>query len=179
MNELYVVFTVASTEYALPASLVRQLESYQGSTHVPGSAAHVAGIIQVRGQVVPVIELRRLFGHQSVEPTLDTRVIVTELGERKVGLIVDKSREVLSIDTAKVQAAPILGEARSRGLLNGVVQQGQRLIVLIDLAKVVGEEQLDVEFSKRLESGFRDRPELPAGPAFVLADGGSGARQGD
>lgn len=178
MSELHVIFTVASSEYALPASLVKQLDSYQGATRVPGSAPHVAGIIQVRGQVVPVIELRRLFGHDSVEPTLDTRVIVTERNERKVGLIVDKSREVLRIDAAAVQAPPVIAEAGSHGLLSGVVQLGPRLIMLIDLAKVVGEEELDVEFQQRLESGFSG-PALPGGTALILADGGSRARQGD
>lgn len=173
MNELYVVFTVATAEYAIPAARVRQLESYQGATPVPGAAAHVAGIIQVRGQVVPVIDLRRLFGHEAARLTLDTRVIVTETADRKVGLVVDKSREVLRIDTTAIHAAPSLADARARGPLSGVVQLGPRLILLIDLGKVLGEEDLDVEIPRQLEPALGPGPGLPAGPARVV-DASSG-----
>ncbi len=154
MTDLHVVFNVAGAEYTVPAAAVVQLESFQGATPVPGTAPHVAGIIQVRGQVIPVIDLRRLFGHPAAEPTLDTRVIVTEQGGRQVGLLVDKSREVLRIDAATVQTTPGLVEESSRGFFAGVIQLGQRLIMLLDLRKVVGEEDLNEQFAKRLESRF-------------------------
>ena len=156
MMDLHVVFSVAAAEYAIPAAAVVQLESYSGATPVPGTAPHVAGIIQVRGQIIPVLDLRRLFGFPAVDSTLDTRVIVTEHGGRQVGLLVDKSREVLRIDLSTVQATPGLVDESSRGFFAGVVQLGQRLLMLLDLRKVVGEEDLNEQFTKRLESGFSD-----------------------
>ncbi len=175
MTDLHVVFCVAEGEYTIPASVVVQLETYQGATPVPGTAAHVAGIIQVRGQVIPVIDLRRLFGHPATTPTLDTRVIVTEQGGRQVGLLVDKSREVLRIDSATVQTTPGLVAESSRGFFAGVVQLGQRLIMLLDLRKVVGEEDLNEQFAKRLESGFSDVALPGRGPDVVAGDDGSAA----
>jgi purine-binding chemotaxis protein CheW len=160
MNELYVVFSVADTELALPAGMVRQLESYQGATRIPGVPPHVAGIIQIRGQVIPVIDLRRLFGYPSVEPTLDTRVVVTEYGERLVALVVDKGREVLRIDPSSVQTTPALVEQGSRGMFSGLVQLGTRVVMLLDLRKVVGEEDLNVESPKQLEPGAHDPARL-------------------
>jgi purine-binding chemotaxis protein CheW len=177
MSELYVVFSVADSEYALPAALVRQLESYSGATRVPGSAPHVAGIIQVRGHVIPVIELRKLFGHASVEPTLDTRVVIAEHGERQVALVVDKSREVVRVDPATVQATPGLLDDGSRGLFRGLVQLGPRLVMLLDLGKVVGEEDLNVEFSRRLEPGIHGGAQLPHGAAESVAGDDGGAAQ--
>lgn len=156
MNELYVVFSVADTELALPAALVRQLESYQGATRIPGVPAHVAGIIQIRGQVIPVIDLRRLFGYPSVQHTLDTRVVVAEHGERLIALVVDKGREVLRLDPGSVQATPALVEQGSRGMFSGLVQLGTRVVMLLDLRKVVGEEDLNVESPKQLEPGSHD-----------------------
>lgn len=173
MTDLHVVFSVAGAEYTIPAAAVVQLESYQGATPVPGTAAHVAGIIQVRGQVIPVIDLRRLFGQPAVEVTLDTRVIVTEQGGRQVGLLVDKSREVLRIDSAAVQTTPGLVEESSRGFFAGVIQLGQRLIMLLDLRKIVGEEDLNEQFAKRFESGFNDAAALPGRePDVVTGDDG-------
>jgi purine-binding chemotaxis protein CheW len=175
MNDLHVVFNVAGAEYTIPASAVVQLESYHGATPVPGTAPHVAGIIQVRGQVIPVIDLRRLFGQPPVEPTIDTRVIVTEQGGRQVGLLVDKSREVLRVDSATVQSTPALVEESSRGFFAGVIQLGQRLIMLLDLRKVVGEEDLHEQFAKRLESGFNDAALPGRRPEVVTRDDGGTA----
>jgi purine-binding chemotaxis protein CheW len=87
MSALYVVFVVAGAEYALPASAVLQLEPYQGATPVPGTPDYVAGIVQVRGHVIPVIDLSRLFGREALIPTFDTRIVVTERGGRRVGLL--------------------------------------------------------------------------------------------
>jgi purine-binding chemotaxis protein CheW len=152
MNELYVVFNIDTAEYALPAAAVLQLESYQGATPVPGTAAHVAGIIQVRGRVIPVLSLRSLFGYPALEPTIDTRVIVTDLGGRQVGLLVDKSREVVRIADSAVQGALGLVETSSRGFFTGVAQLEQRLLILLDLRKVVGEEHLHEQLAQRLDT---------------------------
>jgi purine-binding chemotaxis protein CheW len=172
MKDLHVVFNVADAEYTIPASAVVQLESYQGATPVPGTVPHVAGIIQVRGQVIPVIDLRRLFGHPPAPSTIDTRVIVTEQGGRQVGLLVDKSREVLRVDTASVQITPALVDESSRGFFAGVIQLGQRLIMLLDLGKVVGEENLHEQFAKRLESGINDARLPSRRPDLVPGDDG-------
>ena len=173
MTDLHVVFSVAGAEYTIPAAAVVQLESYHGATPGPGTAAHVAGIIQGRGQVIPVIDLRRLFGHPATQTTLDTRVVVTELGGRQVGLLVDKSREVLRIDSAAVQTTPGLVEESSRGFFAGVIQLGQRLIMLLDLRKIVGEEDLNEQFAKRFESGFHDAAALPGRqPEGIAGDDG-------
>jgi purine-binding chemotaxis protein CheW len=168
MNELYVVFNIDSAEYAIPAAAVLQLESYQGATPVPGTAAHVAGIIQVRGRVIPVLSLRALFGHPNVEPTIDTRVIVIDLGGRQIGLLVDKSREVLRIASSSVQSALGLVDASSRGFFAGVAQLEQRLLILLDLHQVVGEEHLHERLAQRLDTSYGaaalpDREPVPSG----------------
>lgn len=172
MTDLHVVFSVAGAEYTIPASAVVQLESYQGATPVPGTAPHVAGIIQVRGSVIPVIDLRRLFGMPAAERTIDTRVIVTEQAGRQVGLLVDKSREVLRVDSATVQTTPGLVEESSRGFFAGVIQLGQRLIMLLDLRRVVGEEDLNEQFAKRLEPSFNAAALPGRGPEVVPGDDG-------
>ena len=137
---LHVVFKVAGVDYALPASQVLQMESYSGATPVPGAAAHVAGIVQVRGKVVPVIDLRRRFGLPSQEPTLDSRVVVGLHGERAVGLLVDSAREVLRVGDEQVQPPPPLLAAEAHGLVRAVAQVGKRLLMLIDFSKVIGDE---------------------------------------
>jgi purine-binding chemotaxis protein CheW len=143
MSALHVVFKVGGAEYAIPASEVVQMESFIGATPVPGAPAHVAGLVQVRGRVVPVVDARVRFGLPSVERTLDSRVVVGQLGPRTVGLIVDSAREVLKLGPEQLQPPPPLVAEQAKGFVKAVAQVGQRLVMLIDFPRVVGEEMVN------------------------------------
>jgi purine-binding chemotaxis protein CheW len=143
MSVLHVVFKVDGAEYALPAADVVQMESFTGATPVPGAPPHVAGLVQVRGRVIPVVDARARFGLPPVERTLDSRVVVGQLGARAVGLLVDSAREVLKLDPAQVKPPPPLVVEGARGFVKAVAQVGPRLVMLIDFPRVVGEEAPD------------------------------------
>lgn len=162
MNGLYVVFRVADAEYAVPAAQVLQLESFSGVTSVPGTLPHVTGIVQVRGRIVPVIDLRLLFGEAAVEGALETRIIVVELSERTVGLRVDSSREVLKLEAEQFHPTPTVVADRSRGFVKAVARVGPRLLMLLNLAKVIGEEPLHDDPEHILEDGGAGRRALPS-----------------
>src|SRR5262249_36066730 len=100
----------------------------------------VAGLIQVRGRVVPVLDMRVVFGFEPVPPTIDSRVIVMKQGERTVGLLVDSAREVLKIPAADFQPPPPVVAKQTDGLVKAVAQTGKRLLMLVDFSKVIGEE---------------------------------------
>ena len=140
MSTLHVVFKVAGAEYALAASDVLQMDSYSGATRVPGSRPYVAGIVQIRGAGVPVVDLRMRFGLPPIERTLDSRVVVGKHGDRPVGLIVDSAREVLKLEAEQLQAPPEMVLREARGLVKAVAQVGSRLVMLLDFSKVIGEE---------------------------------------
>jgi purine-binding chemotaxis protein CheW len=140
MNALYVLFKVADAEYVLPASDVLHMESFVGATRVPGAPDYVAGLMQIRRRVVPVVDLRRRFGLPSREPTLDSRVVVVQSGERAVGLLADSAREVKSLDADDFRPPPELIAEQSSGYVTRVAQAGPRLLMLIDFRKVIGEE---------------------------------------
>ena len=141
MSTLHVVFKVAGAEYAIPASEVLQMESFSGATPVPGAPSHVAGLVQVRGRVVPVVDARARFGLPPVERTLDTRVVVGQLGPRVVGLLVDSAREVLKLAPDQLQPPPQLVAEQAQGFVKAVARVGQRLVMLIDFPRVIGEEK--------------------------------------
>lgn len=162
MTGLYVIFRVAEGEYAVPAAQVLQLESFSGVTAVPGTLPHVTGIVQVRGRIVPVIDLRLLFGEPPAEAVLDTRIIIIELGERTVGLRVDSSREVLKLEGDQFHATPAVVADRSRGFVRGVARVGTRLLMLLNLVKVLGEEELHDDSDHILDDGGVGRRALPS-----------------
>ena len=141
MSELHVLCKIADAEYVLPAADVLQMESYSGATNVPGAAGSVAGLVQIRGHVVPVLDLRVVFGLPKIERTIDSRVIVMQHDGRTVGLLVDSAREVLKIPAADFQPPPPVVVQQTDGMVKAVAQTGNRLLMLIDAAKIIGEEQ--------------------------------------
>lgn len=140
MSTLYVICRIGDAEYAVAGDEVAQLEAYDGATPVPGAPAHVAGLIQVRQHVLPVVDVRARFGLAHADPTLEQRVIVLRLGERLVGLLVDGAREVRNIPPEQFRAPPELVAQRSAGYVRSVAQLGARIVLLLDTAKVIGEE---------------------------------------
>jgi purine-binding chemotaxis protein CheW len=141
MSVLYVIFRVGTAEYVLPASDVLQMESFSGATAVPGAVAYVAGIIHVRGHVVPVVDLRVRFGLPAVEATLDSRVVVVQLGDRIVGLLADSAREVVKLVPEQLQSPPSMMSADgAEAFVKAVAYIQKRLLMLLDFAKVIGEE---------------------------------------
>jgi len=159
--KLHVVFTLTGAEYALPFDSVLQMESYTGATLVPGAPAYVDGIVTVRGMVVPVLDLRTRFGLPRTELTLDTRIVVTESVGRVVALRVDSAREVLKLDVEKHQPAPSIVSERSSGLVNAVHPLGKRLLLLIDLPKLLGENSHDLQ-PRALPANDGSNKQLPS-----------------
>jgi purine-binding chemotaxis protein CheW len=156
--KLHVVFNLSGGEYALPFDSVLQMESYAGATLVPGAPDYVDGIVAVRGTVVPVMDLRTRFGLPRAELTLDTRIIVTECERRIVALRVDTAREVLKLDVEKHQPAPSVVSERSSGFVYAVHALGKRLLLLIDLPKLLGEDSHEPKPRALPEN---ERPQLP------------------
>jgi purine-binding chemotaxis protein CheW len=143
MSVLHVIFKVSGAEYALPASDVLHLESFTAATKVPGTPPHVAGLMQVRGRVVPIIDLHLLFGAGPHELSPLSRVLVVQSGARAVALLADSAREVLKIDPAEYRAAPEMVADAGQGFVKSVAQASGRLVMLVDLPRVIGEEQIN------------------------------------
>jgi purine-binding chemotaxis protein CheW len=140
MNSLFVMFKVGNADYVIPASSVLELESFTSATEVPGAPPYLRGLLNVRGRVVPAIDLRLRFGLPSQEPTLDTRVVVGQVGSRVVGLVVDAAREVVSISSEAFRPPPAVIAEQTQGFVQSIAEAGKRLVMLLDFPKVIGEE---------------------------------------
>ncbi len=142
---LHVTFRVGDADYVLPASAVTQMESFSGATLVPGAPAHVAGLVQLRGQVIPVVDVRARFGLPPVERSLDARIIVVGQGERRVALLVDRAREVVDLRPEAFRDPPELVAERAAGFVRSIAQSDARVFMLVDVAKIIGHDPLPAE----------------------------------
>lgn len=141
MPEPYIVFKVAGSSYGVRSTQVQQVGMIENVTFVPNAPAFIEGIVYLRGQVVPVISLRRRFGLEKIPYDLQSRLVVTSLENRVVGLAVDSAREFITLTEAQIQPLPENLAALPIEYLEGVVSLNGRLILLIDLAQLLKYEK--------------------------------------
>lgn len=142
---LHVMFQVGGTEYVVPAADVMQMESFSGATEVPGAPPHVAGVVQLRGEVLPVLDVRARFGLAPQDRSPDARIIVVQRQERRVALLVDRAREVIDLRAEEFREPPELVSAQAAGFVRSIAQREHRVLMLVDLEKVIGRDPLPRE----------------------------------
>jgi purine-binding chemotaxis protein CheW len=132
-NSSFILFQVSGSTYGLPAACVQQMEMLERVTPVPNAAPCVDGIVFSRGQVVPAVNLRQRFGFEKIPYDGQTRLIVVSNDARRVGLIVDSSREFVSIPTEAIQPPPESLTALSGKYLKCIATLDKRLVLILDL----------------------------------------------
>ncbi len=153
----YLTFTLASEEYGLEILKVREIIGYITVTAVPRMPAYVKGVINLRGQVIPVIDLRAKFGMEAAEVTDETCIIVVEIahGARKfsTGIIVDHVQEVLDIAGRDIEAAPQFAGAVGADFILGMAKVGASVKILLDIDRVLAGDRLDDVASAHVPEG--------------------------
>ncbi len=141
-----VVFVMENEEFACGINSVREVLKMIRVTPLPRSLDFVEGVINMRGDVIPVIDLRRRFGLPEAERTDESRIIIVEVEERMVGLIVDSVREVLSLSNQQIQEAPNQVAGEKTDLITGVGKVDDRMLIILDLDRILtSEEQLALD----------------------------------
>jgi purine-binding chemotaxis protein CheW len=140
----YLTFTLGREGYGIQILKVREIIGYMDITAVPRTPGHVKGVINLRGQVISVLDLRMKFGMEEAERTEETCIIVVETtaAGRKIsiGLIVDKVSEVLNIADENIEDAPSFGMSVDAQFILGMGKIGQSVKILLDIDKVLGAE---------------------------------------
>jgi purine-binding chemotaxis protein CheW len=139
-----VTFRLANEEYGLPITKVREINRLVPVTKLPQTPSFMEGIINLRGRIIPVIDLRRRFEMSVGAHDEDTRIIIVEISGQIVGVIVDAVTEVVRLDTANIEPAPAT-VAVDLKYIEGVGKIDERLIILLDIDKVLtNQEELAV-----------------------------------
>ena len=134
----YVLLRLGAEEYGLPIKRVQSIIRYEEPTPVPRAPSGVEGVVNLRGQVIPLIDLRKLLLGEPIEVTSASRIVVVDSQTGTVGLAVDTVHEVASIDPSSVRPAPaaVLAADTSEAF-EGVAQHGDRLVILLDADKAL------------------------------------------
>ncbi len=137
----YLTFALGQEEYGLEILKVREIIGYIDVTAVPQTPGYVKGVINLRGQVIPVVDLRAKFGMKSAEATEQTCIIVVEIpkNDRNIstGIVVDKVQEVLDISAESIEDAPEFGANVNTNFILGMGKIGKSVKILLDIDKVL------------------------------------------
>jgi purine-binding chemotaxis protein CheW len=139
-----IIFLLKDKEYAIPVSQVRSIEKVQHITRVPGAASSVKGVINLRGVVTPIIDLRTRFGLEQQDFTDSTRIIIASADGMEVGLVVDGANDVIDISGDSIEPSPNVIGAEQAEFISGVVKVEKRLLILIDLGKILDSGELQL-----------------------------------
>ena len=150
MESQLVVFNLAEEHYGVDITAVEGIIKMQPITVVPCAPAFVEGVINLRGSVLPVIDLGRRFGLPAEEGSKETRIVVAEVMGTNVGMVVDGVSEVLRVSDGDIEPPSSVVTTADSAFITGIAKVDERLIILLDLGKVLStEEQADLQSLKQ------------------------------
>lgn len=136
-NSELIAFRLGGQEFCVDIMSVRDIRGWTPTTPLPHSPAYVKGVINLRGSVLPVIDLAARLGFRSTEPTARHVIIVTQVGHQSVGLLVDAVSDILTITSDTIQPTPDVASELARAFMKGVLAIEGRMISLIGLDSVL------------------------------------------
>lgn len=142
----YLTFSLAGEEYGIGILKVKEIIGMMTITPIPQTPEHIKGVINLRGKVIPVIDLRLKFGLQAIDYTERTCIIVTEISSEAnkiaMGIVVDSVSEVLNIKTAEIEDTPSFGSRLDTAYILGMAKIGQSVKILLDIDKAMSGEEM-------------------------------------
>jgi purine-binding chemotaxis protein CheW len=144
-NRQYLTFRLDREEYGIEILRVQEIKGYDHLTPVPSTPHYMKGVMNLRGTVVPIIELRARFGMPEREVDQFTVIIVVNVGSRVVGLLVDTVSDVLDIPAEAICDTPDLAAGVEEQYLTGMGKVSDKLVMLLDLQKLIGAEVASLE----------------------------------
>lgn len=146
----YLTFVLGEEEYGLEILKVREIIGLMEITNVPQTPDFIKGVINLRGKVIPVIDLRLKFGMEPVEHTEETCIIVVDIGGSLMGTLVDTVSEVLNVTQEQIEPSPSFGSRIKTDFILGMGKIKDKVIILLEIEKVLSSEEL-VQITKASE----------------------------
>lgn len=141
-DQQLVGFRIGRETFGLPISIVREIIRVPEITAVPDAPPYVEGVINLRGRIIPVVDLRKRFGQLEIEPDKKNRVVVVELERRAIGLIVNSASEVLRVPPSEIEHPSDVFPEGEMNFITGVGKLNGRLVMLLDLNRMLQRGEL-------------------------------------
>jgi len=133
----FISFAIGDDQYGVDIMAVREIKEWSEITHLPKQPDYVRGVLNLRGVIVPIVDLRCRFGQGMTEATAVHIVIIVQVGTRQVGLLADRVLDIVSVEMAQVQPVPRIEQESRTDFLSGLVSIESGMIALIDLSHLL------------------------------------------
>ena len=138
----YLTFTLGNEEYGIEILKVQEIRGYEAVTRIANTPAFIKGVVNLRGTIVPIFDLRARFGDGQTNATKNHVVVVMSVGEKWVGILVDAVSDILTVGKEEIHSVPE-GNALDTDLLSGIVTHESRMVGLIDLNAIVADARIE------------------------------------
>ncbi|OQW51239.1 MAG: chemotaxis protein CheW [Nitrospira sp. HN-bin3] len=138
----FLTFNLGEELYGVDILRVQEIKGYTTVTKIPNTPSHIKGVLNLRGTIVPIVELRTKFGMPTIDYTTFTVIIVVVVRDKVMGLVVDAVSDVLDIAQKDIQAPPQFGANVDVRFLNGIGKSGDKLVALLDMDSLLSEGDL-------------------------------------
>jgi purine-binding chemotaxis protein CheW len=138
------VFVLGSEEYGVDILKVQEIRGYEKVTPIPSAPDYLKGVVNLRGIIVPVVDLRVKFGVANPRYDAFTVVVILRLAQRVIGVVVDGVSDVVALSRDEVKAAPQLGTVVDGSFIAGLATQGDRMVLLLDIEKLLSTGELNL-----------------------------------
>ncbi|MDR7342801.1 MAG: chemotaxis protein CheW [Pantoea sp.] len=142
VGQEFLVFTLGDEEYGIDILKVQEIRGYDQVTRIANTPAFIKGVTNLRGVIVPIIDLRVKFAQPGVQYNDNTVVIVLNLEHRVVGIVVDGVSDVLSLTTDQIRPSPEFAVTMSTEYLTGLGALGERMLILVDIEKLLSSDEM-------------------------------------
>ena len=139
----FLTFTLGEENYGLDILRVQEIKGFTKVTRIPNTPSFIKGVLNLRGAIVPIVDLRTKFAMEQVEHTMFTCIVVVVVQERIMGVIVDAVSDVLNIDPNDIQPAPNFGGRVDTSFIQNIARVGDKLITILDIDRVLSSGELE------------------------------------
>jgi purine-binding chemotaxis protein CheW len=141
----FISFAISDDQYGVDIMAVREIKGWSEITHLPKQPDYVRGVLNLRGVIVPIVDLRCRFGQGLTAATEMHVVIIVQLEQRLVGLFADRVSDIISVDPAKIKPVPKVAQSARLDFLSGIVTIDEELIALIELSNLLTKTEAKAE----------------------------------
>ena len=142
-GQQYLTFMLEEESYGIEILRVQEIKGYTGVTRIPNTPDYIKGILNLRGTIVPIVDLRMKFGLDPIEYNKLTVIIVVDVCGRTMGIIVDEVSDVLSFPDKDIKPAPEFGRAVDVSFISGIGRMGEKLVTLLALDHVLSGDEIE------------------------------------
>lgn len=147
----FLTFTVGNEEYGIDIMKIREIKGWTQSTRLPNSPTYMCGVINLRGAIIPIFDLRARFEMGNTEADQKNVIIILSVGERIIGILVDTVSDILNALSSAIKPAPNMDIDVHKQFIEGLISHEERMVVLLDIDKLFDDQIIESSFDATTE----------------------------